>query len=171
MDLWDQVFFGALVDDTEAEALGKPAASRVPDDETRAKAYNTQVLSGRIRSAIRTLTRREGGGVLEPDTACTKTGLPVLEVLRSKHPAMRDPNPADIGVGAFESYEDTPQPIPQDITGDIVEEVASKLSGGAGPGGTDAVALQSWLLRFGAESQPGRAGLPTRIPLGQPTGL
>ena len=31
-------------------------------------------------------------------------------------------------------------------------EVAGHLSGGAGPGGTDLVSLQHWLLRFGAAS-------------------
>jgi hypothetical protein len=35
----------------------------------------------------------------------------------------------------------------------VVEKVASKLLGGAGPAGTDAVDLRNWLLRFGAESE------------------
>jgi hypothetical protein len=34
-----------------------------------------------------------------------------------------------------------------------VDDVASGLSGGAGPGGTDAVDLKNWLLRFGSESE------------------
>jgi hypothetical protein len=58
--------------------------------------------------------------VLEPDTACTKTGQLVLEVFRSKHPAMWDPPAAAVGVSVFETYEETPQPIPLDITEDIV---------------------------------------------------
>ena len=33
---------------------------------------------------------------------------------------------------------------------DVVSAVAGRLSGGAGPGGTDSVSLQHWLLRFGA---------------------
>ena len=35
----------------------------------------------------------------------------------------------------------------------MVERVASKLSGAAGPGGTGAVELSNWLLRFGTASQ------------------
>ena len=31
--------------------------------------------------------------------------------------------------------------------------MAGRLSGGAGPGGTDSVSLQHWLLRFGATSR------------------
>jgi hypothetical protein len=66
---------------------------------------------------------------------------------------MRDPPVEALGTGVFEPYNETPQPVPLDITEDIVEEVASKLSGAAGPGGTDAIALANWLLRFGAESE------------------
>ena len=39
-----------------------------------------------------------------------------------------------------------------DITDDTVTEVAGQFSGGAGPGGTDSVSLQQWLMRFGAAS-------------------
>ena len=39
------------------------------------------------------------------------------------------------------------------ITQDDVEAVSSRLSGAAGPGGTDAVELSNWLLRFGRESE------------------
>ena len=42
--------------------------------------------------------------------------------------------------------------VPVDITDNVVSEVAGRLSGGAGPGGTDLVSLQHWLLRFGAAS-------------------
>ena len=37
-----------------------------------------------------------------------------------------------------------------DVAKDTVTAVAGKLSGEAGPGKTDSVSLQHWLLRFGA---------------------
>ena len=40
--------------------------------------------------------------------------------------------------------------VPVDITDNVVLAVAGRLSGGAGPGGTDLISLQNWLLRFGA---------------------
>jgi hypothetical protein len=40
-----------------------------------------------------------------------------------------------------------------DITEDSIEVTACRLSGGAGLGGTDAYALQQWLLCFGKTSQ------------------
>ena len=39
-----------------------------------------------------------------------------------------------------------------DITDDTVTAVAGRFSGGTGPGGTDSVSLQYWLLRCGATS-------------------
>ena len=90
---------------------------------------------------------------MDPDAIDDKTGTPVIDVLRKKHPAMREPKESDIGDRVFESYPATPKAIPIDITAETVEAVASKLSGAAGPGGVDAVALQNWLLRFGSESE------------------
>ena len=49
----------------------------------------------------------------------------------------------------LEAYKATPVFIPVDITEDVVELVAKKLSGSAGPGDTHLDALQGWLLKFG----------------------
>ena len=88
------------------------------------------------------------GGVLHPGERCTKTGDRVLEVLRAKHPEAWTPTAA-----CLESYTGRPPKLtPVDITDDTVTAVAGRLSGGAGPGGTDSVSLQHWLLQFGAAS-------------------
>jgi hypothetical protein len=80
-----------LVNDTETEVQSRHQSSPpAPNKETLTQAYNAKVLIGRLRSAVRTLTRCGQGGTLQPDDACTKSGHPVLEVLWSKHPAMRD---------------------------------------------------------------------------------
>jgi hypothetical protein len=70
-------------------------------------------------------------------------------------PKMRDPDPnlEDPDGGSLEAYPSTPQPLPLEITDEVVPIVASRLSGGAGPGGTDAVSLRNWLMRFGKESE------------------
>jgi hypothetical protein len=161
MDLWDQGKFTALVDDTEDEVRSRHGTHPAPDAESVARSYNSKVLGGRLRTAVRSLTQRGQGGVLQPDDTCSKTGKPVLEVLRGKHPAMRDPQPdmEDDARGSFEHYDEVPEAVPLVITGDVVEKVASRLSGGAGPGGSDAVDLRNWLLRFGAESEALRDAL------------
>jgi len=76
----------------------------------------------------------------------------VLEVLQSKHPAMREPPTLGDPDGVFEPYPSVPDIVPTVVTSDIVKEVSSKLSGTAGPGGTDSKAIKTWLLRYGAES-------------------
>ena len=71
-----------------------------------------------------------------------------MEVLRTKHSDARPPS-----VACLNTYtEKPPEMVPVDITDDVVSAVAGRLSGGAGPGGTDSVSLQHWLLQFGAAS-------------------
>ena len=70
----------------------------------------------------------------------------MLEVLRAKHLEARTPTTA-----CLESYTGRPPELtPVDITYNPVTAVAGRILGGAGPGGTDSVLLQHWLLRFGA---------------------
>ena len=86
MDLWEEGHYKALVDDTECESLSLRPSNRLPTEDTQARAFNARVLSGRLRSAVRQLTTRSGGGVLHPDDPCTKTGRPVWHILQEKHP-------------------------------------------------------------------------------------
>ena len=97
---------------------------------------------------MRWITERETGGVLQPEGLCTKTGDRVVEVLHAKHPDAQPPSAA-----CLDAYPGPPsEMVPVDITDDVVSAVAGRLSGGAGPGGTDSISLQHWLLRFGATS-------------------
>jgi hypothetical protein len=66
--------------------------ARSADDKTIARVFNAEILSDRLQQAAQALTRREEGGVSQPDDACAKTGRPALEVLRDKHPQMRVPD-------------------------------------------------------------------------------
>lgn len=90
LDLCSQGHYQALVDDTEAEVLSRHPSSRPPKDDTIACAFNFCFLSGHLRSAVRTLTGRSSGGVCQPDDLCIKAGRLVWQVLKDKHPALRD---------------------------------------------------------------------------------
>ena len=59
--------------------------------EHRAKIYHILVLQGKIQSTVRSIMEREKGGLFQPGYTRPKTGQPVLEVLRSKHPKARPP--------------------------------------------------------------------------------
>ena len=113
------------------------------------KTFHGLVLRGKLRNAVRWITEREKGGVLQPEGHCTKTGDRVLEVLHAKHPDARP-----LSAACLDAYPGTPPAmVPVDITGNVVLAVAGRLSGGAGPGGTDSISLQHWFLWFGAASR------------------
>ena len=154
MKLWEEGRFVALITDMEANArLSSGGGTPQETDETIARRFNSKVLSGHLQAACRGLTNRDGGGVLKPTDVCTKTGEKVLDVLKSKHPELRDPTILGQPGGAFEPYPSVPPAVPMVISTDVVETIASKLSGSGGPSGTDAVALQNWLLRHKQASQ------------------
>ena len=141
MDSWEEQKFDMLVQDTERTALPQLAKSRGGSTpEQRAKTYNRLILQGKLRAAVR--------GVLLPGETDEKTGETIFDVLKSKHPAARVPEASEM-----EDYDILPDFVDVDITEDIVEQVARRLSGSAGPGGSDAQAIQQWLLRFGGASQ------------------
>jgi hypothetical protein len=149
MDAWEAEKYDMLTQDTERAALAQLARVRgIQTPEQRAKTYARLVLQGKLRAAVRWLTEREKGGVLLPDDLDSKTNEPVIDVLRSKHPDARVPD-----VSVLEAYEILPDLQDVDITEETVEQVARRLSGSAGPGGTDSAAVQHWLLRFGGASQ------------------
>ena len=75
-----------------------------------------------------------------------KSGLPVVEVLRSKHPPERI-------LDDFDDLGEAP-PLPKlDISQEIVERVAKTMGGATGPGGVDASQLQLWLKQYGGYSK------------------
>ena len=105
--------------------------------EHRAQTYHSLVLRVKLRMAVRWITERETGGYYSQGTS-GKMGPPVMEVLLTKHLEARTPTAASL-----DSYMGRPPETTQvDITKDTVTTVAGRLSGGAGPGGTDSVSLQ-----------------------------
>ena len=142
--------------DAEAEGAareGRAALSGKEEDNAVARSFHETVLLGKLRQAVRRATGREGGGCLLPGDKCTKTGRPVADVLREKHPDMRVPSVENPTCAAFEVYEEVPKMVPLDFTEDDVTRVASKLSDAAGALGAEAMELRNWLLRFGCASE------------------
>ena len=151
--LWKEGKFDALVQDITNSALrGVSSGTPKTDEEQEARVFNSSVLDGKLRSAVRLLTGGERGGVLGPKDLCTKTGAPVIEVLRAKHPDQRIPDLQDPENLAFSEYPEVPDPIPIDCDPVAVESVAKKLTGAAGCSGVDSALLKSCLLRYGKAS-------------------
>ena len=83
-----------------------------------------------------------------------KPGLPVLDILKSKHPPLQNLSTLGTTDGVlFEPYSKTPKLMPLSVTQDIVELAGAKLSGAAGPGGTDGEEIKTLLLLFSNFSQ------------------
>ena len=98
------------------------------------------------------LTNRAGGGGLQPDNINQKTGKPVIKVLRSKHPSIRELLQIGEAEGRFEPYTSRPELVPLDCDPEAIEKVAAVLYGSTGLSGTEAVAFWNWLLLFGSAS-------------------
>ena len=117
-------------------------------EEQVSKTFTALVLRGKLRQAVRFATERGEGGVLSASDIDAKSNRTVLESLRMKHPSPVLPAPE-----VLEPYDECPDFVTVDVTGETVMNVAWKLSGAGGPGGIDAAALSQWLLRFGEASQ------------------
>ena len=72
-----------------------------------------------------------------------------MDVLRSKHVEAQT-----LTAASLDLYPDRPPELtPVDITDDTVTEFVGRLSRGAGPGETDSVSLQHWILHFRSASR------------------
>ena len=115
------------------------------------RTFNRLMPEGRVSSAVRLITDRVGGGVLDPDDdAHGKSGplgKSVYDVLQEKHPAQQPVDP--------DAYIDCDElPVLEDVhvTGSHTEQVARRLFGGAGPSGTNSEQWRSFLLACGKAS-------------------
>ena len=149
LDAWEAGIYAMLVEDTlRSSTQYLTAVRREETAEHRAKTFHGLVLRRKLRTAMRWITERKKGGVLLQEEHCTNTGEHMIEVLRTKHPDAHPPSAASLN-----TYTDKlTEMVHVDITDDVVLAVAGRLLGRAGPGGTDLVSLQHWLLRFGAAS-------------------
>ena len=147
LDLWEDGKVEALVSQVESAALWEGRLSRrQQDEESEARRFNSLVLAGRLRSAVRNLTAREGGGVRAAGDVCTKTGENIVAVLEAKFPPLREANIGSEDCLAFEEYPRAPDPLDLIVGGDDVEKVAGKLSGAAGIDCVDAADAQGYLV-------------------------
>ena len=88
------------------------------------------------------------GGVLAPADIDEKSGRPVIEVLRGKHPMARRPELEKEDWASFEDYPTPREGVPLDCNQSILQVMAGKLSGGAGPNSVDGIALKKYLLNY-----------------------
>ncbi|KAL7526156.1 hypothetical protein ACHAXR_001349 [Thalassiosira sp. AJA248-18] len=91
------------------------------------------------------------GGIFQPYDKCSKTGLPVIDVLRSKHHEAVIPPAAN-----FDEYPADPDGMefmPMYFWEEQIAKAATRLTGGAGPCGMEGIQLKKWLLRHEVHSE------------------
>ena len=123
MDLWERSQHADPVGDTEAEGAtqeGRAASGGKEEDDAIGRSYLDMVLSGKLRQSVCRANDSEEGECLLLDNQCTKTGLPVAEILRKKHPDMCVPSVENPTCVAVEKYGEVPQMVPLDFTEDDI---------------------------------------------------
>jgi hypothetical protein len=105
---WDAGRYVTLVKEVEEANLDSGGGRRRVDARRQDKAtslarqYNTMVLGGKVRVAVRMVTNRGIGGPYRPNDLDSKSRRPVIDVLREKHPECVVPLEWD-----FDAYPDT----------------------------------------------------------------
>ena len=108
------------------------------------------MLVGKVKAAVRWLSEKSRGSVLQPyEMIETKDSnkLSVIDVLCQKHP-----DPIVPPISALIKCDILPKFEEVEITGSHILRIAKSIQGGAGPGGCDSSHWQDSLLRYGAHS-------------------
>ena len=117
------------------------------DDEAMARTFRDLILNGKVRDALRFLSRNTSGGVLKLDELIpeqTEGGETVMrsvqEILEGKHPEATIP-----ASSTLLDNEDTPEPVNpilfDGLSPETILQSALHTQGSAGPSGLDA---QAW---------------------------
>ena len=92
MQFWEDGKYAELAEDVVRAAKAASGRAPTPDDDDHiARRYHSLVIDGLLKAAVRFATNRSGGGILAPADIDKKSGRPVIEVLRGKHPKARRP--------------------------------------------------------------------------------
>ena len=133
-----------------AAAGPRPEGQRTEQDwlDSTGKRFESMVNDGKLKSAMRMVTDRNSGKLYRPDDSDSKTGAPVIDVLRGKHPEARVPSAEN-----FNQYEHEPDSVGILIYEEDVAREAGKIDGAPGPDGLDALTLRFWLCNWTTRSE------------------
>ena len=104
---------------------------------------------GHVRSVVRVVTNRDLGDLYLPTDTCTKTGRPVIDILREKHPDPTIPDESHFDEYSAEVTEESMTTMSLYFTDKDVAKAAKGLGGCAGPAGIGGLVLRGWVLRKG----------------------
>ena len=124
--MWKDDLLEELIQEAELCDKKLPKSVSKMSEEKAINLLSGMIMQGKIRQALRFITdRSENGGILSPDDD-SGTGKTVQQVLQSKYPEQKTPDP-----DAFIVCEELPVSIDVDVTSEHILKTASTLSGGA----------------------------------------
>ena len=128
---------------------GGPRAQQENATSIARKCHN-MVLGRKVHAAMHMVTNRGMGGVCWPFDLDSKSGRPIIELLREKHPTFNVPSEEE-----FDAHVGAPNCLdlmPVFCFEECIAKAAACTSGSASLCGVDAEMLKNWLLRHGAHS-------------------
>ena len=164
---WENSKFNILLQEAKRcsqKQPRKPMKKNRSEDEHTAVVFARILMEGKVRSAMRWLTSRSGGGLLHQNDefidSTTKTRKLVIDILKEKHQvAKQSKEEARKQVDSLLELETVT------ITS-YIEKSARSMHSGAGPSGSDSEHWKDAFLRFGGHSSALRdevAALITKI--------
>ncbi len=155
LGMWSAEDYDTLIQ--EAVRCDKSLVNRNKFSDSRShitSIFTKLMLLGKVKAAVRWISEQATEKVLRHDDLIDEMSsggdisrVPVIDILHRKHPEPSIP-PQSILI------ECDPLPVFEnvEITGNIIQRVASMIQGSAGPGGCDSNHWQDALLRYGAHS-------------------
>ena len=129
-----------------------PGKRGVNDDTTTARRFSQLMMEGRIRAALRLLTKESRSGPLSLDEVVdARSGKTVRDVLEEKHPNPEPAHPDAILTGDMDSPDFHPI-LFDSITAEVIRISALHTDGSAGPSGVDALSWRRFCTAFGQKS-------------------
>ena len=155
LDMWDKENYDVLVQEAvRCDKLLKSHHRARRSESHFTSVFTRLMLLGKVKAAVGWLTDKGNGCVFSHNDYIVETNsngnevkVPVLDVLRRKHPEPVVP-PSSVLIDC----DHLPLLEGVEITGGTIQRVASVIQGSAGPGGCDASHWQDALLRYGAHS-------------------
>ena len=150
LNAWDSQRFEMLV--SECVRCQKSLLYTAREEHSIEQRYELieMLVNNRLTGpAAKMLFETQESKVLRPTDIDAKSGLPVLEVLKTKHPELTIPDPE-----VLEDYGGPPPDLPIiQVTDKSIKTVAGMMKGSGGLNGVDGVTLSDWLCSRKAASK------------------
>ena len=158
LELWKQGDIPILVQEGKCIQRYLHNVSRPSDDYTIARNFGKMMEQGKVKNALRYLSRTSTKGVLSLDEMIlfTSSGSKLvlqstLDVLQDKHPTGKSPDPLSLLTNSFETNIFNPI-LFENLNADTIRNAAMHTQGSAGLSGLGSFAWRRLCCSFGSAS-------------------